>query len=809
MNNGSGLLAGRGTGRRLAGLATLAGLLAVAVWPLRTAVFGGQVLFRRDINMVWLPQLEGLLRVVASPAWPVWDPYPGFGRPLLADPRAEVLYPLTWLNLLLLPGTYYTVFCVAHLLLAGAGLYLLARTWGCSRLAAWAGGALYAASGPLLSLVSLWHHFAGAAWIPWLFLALERLLRRRRALDGVLFGLAFTLHVFAGSPDYSALALPALALYGLWPGEPARPALLRRVGLLGAAVALGLLLAAVQWLPTLAWSRASHRGETPQEIRATWSQPPLALADLFLPMPLERWPLEPVVRSHLLGGREPLLPSIYLGLPALALALLGLRAHPLGACLGIVGLGATGFALGRFGPFYDLFCALLPPLALFRYPSKAMLLAGFALSGLAALGFDAWSRGRRRERLGAALLVLLPAALLLGVSWNAGFWPEGLLAQAPGTGPRELLGPLVRAAAQTTGLGLGLALLGLAGGRAPAPGWARLSLLAAVVGAPLVVNRSLEPTVSADFYREAPQLLALFPAREAVRLYVYDYSILTGTQLAVQPEALWAYELATAPPRGWPPAAALARAVHQYLNPPTAERWGLRGSYDRDILAFEARPHARLIERLHAVADRPDHLRLLQMASVTHVLAIAPAPWWGHLRPVAHQSGVFLRPIQVFEVPDPLPRAYAVTGARVRDEDAALDLVSAGDFDPRGEIVLLEGRERAGRARAGEVLLKESVPDRVRLQADLGQDGFVVLTDAFDAGWRASVDGRPAPVLRANLAFRAVAVPAGRHSVEMVYRPASVSAGLLLSLGAAAGCGLALARRRAWARAVLGGAAAP
>ena len=790
MSDGAGPFAGRGT-RRLAGLA---GLLLVAVWPLRTAVFGGQVLFRRDINMIWLPQLEGLLRVAASPAWPLWDPYAGFGRPLLADPRAEALYPLTWLNLLLPPGTYYTVFCVAHLLLAGAGLYLLARAWGCTRLAAWTGGALFAASGPLLSLVSMWHQLAGAAWIPWLFLALERLQRRRRARDGALFGLAFALHVFAGSPDYSALVLPALALYGLWPGEPARPALLRRVGLLGAAVALGLSLAAVQWLPTLAWSRASHRGETPRALRVTWSQPPLALADLLLPTPLALWPLEPGARVQLLGGREPLMPSIYVGLPALALALLGLRARPTGASLGLVGLGATGFALGGFGPFYDVFCALVPPLALLRFPSKAMLLAAFALSGLAALGFDAWARGGRRERLGAALLALLPAALLLGAFWNARLWAQGLLAPVPGTEPHELLGPLVRMAAQTTGLGLGLGLLGLAGGRAPAPGWARLALLAAALGPPLVVNRDLEPTVSPDFYREAPQLLAMFPEREAVRLYVYDYTVLTGVQVAVQPEALRAYELAAVPP-GWPPAAALARAVHQYLNPPTAERWGLRGSYDRDILAFEARPHARLIERLHAVADRPGHLRLLQMASVTHVLAIAPAPWWGRLRPVAQLAGVFARPIQVFEVPDPLPRAYAVTGARVRDEDAALDLVSAGDFDPRGEIVLLEGRERAGRGPAGQVRLTESAPDRVRLQADLAQDGFVVLTDAFDAGWRASVDGRPAPVLRANLAFRAVAVPGGRHSVELVYRPASVSAGLLHSLGAAAGCVLALARR--------------
>jgi len=60
-------------------------------------------------------------------------------------------------------------------------------------------------------------------------------------------------------------------------------------------------------------------------------------------------------------------------------------------------------------------------------------------------------------------------------------------------------------------------------------------------------------------------------------------------------------------------------------------------------------------------------------------------------------------------------------------------------------------------------------------------DAHLVLADTWYAGWSATVDGRPATVLRANLAFRAVPVPAGRHRVEMRYRPASALAGLAIS----------------------------
>src|SRR5713226_8770362 len=68
---------------------------------------------------------------------------------------------------------------------------------------------------------------------------------------------------------------------------------------------------------------------------------------------------------------------------------------------------------------------------------------------------------------------------------------------------------------------------------------------------------------------------------------------------------------------------------------------------------------------------------------------------------------------------------------------------------------------------------------------------------AVDHSWRATLDGAPAEILRANVAFRAVRAPAGRHLIEMTCRPrllmlgagisAIAGAGALLSPGSAAG----------------------
>jgi uncharacterized membrane protein YfhO len=69
-----------------------------------------------------------------------------------------------------------------------------------------------------------------------------------------------------------------------------------------------------------------------------------------------------------------------------------------------------------------------------------------------------------------------------------------------------------------------------------------------------------------------------------------------------------------------------------------------------------------------------------------------------------------------------------------------------------------------------------------------------VLVDSYDPGWRADVDGRPAAVERANVAFRGVAVPAGRHRVTLRYRPPAVGMGLVGSLLGLVAAGV-LARR--------------
>jgi hypothetical protein len=132
-------------------------------------------------------------------------------------------------------------------------------------------------------------------------------------------------------------------------------------------------------------------------------------------------------------------------------------------------------------------------------------------------------------------------------------------------------------------------------------------------------------------------------------------------------------------------------------------------------------------------------------------------------------------------VPGALPRAVVVAGVRVSDGDAAAALFADESFDPFGEVILASGAP-APASPAGLVRRARLECDAAAVEVEAERPGHLVLVDAYDPGWRATVDGRSAEVHRANVAFRAVPVPAGRHVVEMRYRPVGLPGGAIVSL---------------------------
>jgi hypothetical protein len=771
-------------------VASTAAFLLLAVFFAREAVFGGRTFFLRDLHLQWFGQVESFVRALASGSWPLWDPYVSFGQPMLANANVQVLYPLTWLNLLMRPTTYYTVYFVLHLVLAGVGTAALARRWGASEAGAVVAGAAWIASGPFLSLGSLWNHLAGAAWMPWTLLGVDHALDgdgSRRGVAGWALALAAT--ILAGSPDFALLGLVpvgALLVERLEWRRPMAEGNRRAILTAGLAVGLGLGLAAAQLLPSLEVARRSIRWSMGLASRAYWSAHPAALLQALIPISWDALPWRAQVSAALFESREPYLPSLYLGLPVLALAACGLvtptARHRV--VLGVSALVCALLALGSHTPAYSAAVALFPLLRAVRFPVKAMVPAALCISLLAGFGFESWRA--RAVRAGAALWVGAGVAAVtagsLALLLVCRCWPDGLAALLldPGAASiRGVLAPVERASAELVALGLLTLLLAILGRRTPRAARTTSAILAALALVELAgFHAGLNPTAPVDLFRWHPEALKAVEQADARRLFVYDYN--------VQPDASRAHlgrNVAYAVPAA-PSADELWRGalgMRAYPVPPVGAAYGVFDSFGRDLLGIQPLPLFQLNAALFASEGTPGFHRLLRIGAVSQVLALHQDGLEA-LRPERRFHRPFFEDIRLFQVPEPSPRAFLAGEARVGDLEMLLDR----RFDPARAVVLPEpGPPLAASGFHGEARLIEMRADRVRMEADASAPGLLVLVDTYDPGWRARVDGEPAPVLRANVAFRAVPVPAGRHRVEMVYRPTAVMLGLVTSLVAA------------------------
>jgi hypothetical protein len=145
----------------------------------------------------------------------------------------------------------------------------------------------------------------------------------------------------------------------------------------------------------------------------------------------------------------------------------------------------------------------------------------------------------------------------------------------------------------------------------------------------------------------------------------------------------------------------------------------------------------------------------------------------------------------IYENPRALPRVlFAGNAVRASFDGMITSGVWPEGFSPRETVVLdraLSPDEALRKSGKRTVKITSYRNTEVIIEAESDTDGFVVLNDAHDDWWRVEVDGKPALYERANVAFRAVAVPSGKHTVRFVFRPFSGALGEVLALAGVAG----------------------
>jgi hypothetical protein len=170
-------------------------------------------------------------------------------------------------------------------------------------------------------------------------------------------------------------------------------------------------------------------------------------------------------------------------------------------------------------------------------------------------------------------------------------------------------------------------------------------------------------------------------------------------------------------------------------------------------------------------------------------------------RPAENERWTFVAhglDVNIYENTRALPRAWLASEVRVMDEEAMLEVIRTGylpdgsKWEPQRTALVQTALAGGlnGSTQAGQVEMITYEPNRIRLVARAGGASMLVLSENDYPGWRAYIDGAEAPIASVNYGLRGVLLPAGAHEVTFVYRPWSITAGVLISFATAVLLGL-------------------
>ena len=374
----------------------------------------GSVLCPDDGTIFNTPLRVAAANITLDGNLPLWNPYIFGGMPLLASAQGGLLFPPNWFYLLFPPQAATNLMVVTSYMIAALGAYLYARRAGSSVAGAVVTSLAWQWGGFLVGQIGHINIVQTGACLPWVLWALDGYGLTGKRKWGVMLAAFVALQTFVGHQQTLAYSLLLAAAYAVANAYALRVCRARYLWSL-AFLAAGVLLAAVQILPTFELLRNSLRAEATYDFFTSFSLPPFMLQTF----------LAPYVAG---GGDGRLFRAPYVGPPfygemAGYVGALGLM---LAACAVVfkrdsktkfwaaAALVCLVLALGRYAPLglYKLVYHV-PVLNLFRVSARHLLEAQFALAVLAGRGLTALAAAReqgrapRRAAAVAACVVLL------------------------------------------------------------------------------------------------------------------------------------------------------------------------------------------------------------------------------------------------------------------------------------------------------------------------------------------------------------------------------------------------------------------
>jgi len=709
---------------------------------------------QQDLVLQFEPERRFTASELHAGRLPLWATYQYAGSPLVW-PKFS---PFILLSCLVLSPVILPWVQLVEALAAGLGLYLFCRR--ALGVGYWA-AVIPAWCYPMTGFFVFWQGFptcASAYWFPWLMLAVDQTVRRTSRIAWLGLSLVTCLVLISGHLDVAGQALLASGVYGLWRlADTYWGRWSQEVGIvlisLTVGWCLGFVLAAPHLFPLLEYAQTGARMEQ-RRSGVGEERPPVGLEEL------PQTVLPDLYGTNQAGSKRPLAgnqiessAAIYVGLIATLLvaplAWCSRRRRSINIFFTCVIFVSLSWCLNIPG-IVDLL--RLPGLRMMSH-NRLVFVGAFAILAMASIGLDLLPRGEVSRRR----WFLLPTLVLVSL----GIWCLFRIITLPyAIDPSQE--PAVAAWFRHSLLisiflcGLGVAgwmLLWLEKIRS----WFFSGLAIVLVGDLLVFAFGRSTQADPAYYYPRLPILERMAASNDGRMVGYVC---------------------------FPAALAQTHNLRDIRGYDSIDPGRLMAIMDLAIEPSARREMAEYAKtqwfapQIRIEGDKVMLPPVLDMLGVRYVL------FHGTAKPQANPA--FQGEGYVALANDAaLPRAFVPRRVEVVSNDQErLNKLGSSQFDPSAVAYVEEEVSLPTECR-GTAKIASEIPTRVNVAVKMETSGLLVLSDLWDKGWHAYLNGNRVPILRTNHAVRGVVVPAGDSNVEFRYESASLALGTKLAGGAA------------------------
>lgn len=726
-----------------------------------------------DMAHFFMPIRSYGFGLLAKGILPLWNPYIFSGMPFLAESQLAIFYPFNLIYLILPVSLASNMLILLHQVLAGIFMYLYIKRLTRDSFSSFIGAIVFSLSSGFITRIFAGHItiVCAIAWLPLLFLLVDMAVSEKKSIFILLAGIVLTLQILSGHIQIVFISLVALFLYISYVSfnnYRTKLSLKETVypfyAFMGLAI-FGAGLSAIQILPSLELMKATIRFDN-----SIWNQmfsmPPENIITFFTPG-FFGW-----IKNGIYWGKwYPWEVGIYVGiLPLLLSSFAIIKKGRFSRFFTGLFLLSMILSLGAYLPINRVVYKYMPGFNLFRANGRFLILGIFSLSVLTSLGCRNLYNYKDKDTKKSFFVLIFGLALIF-ILVSLKF----ILIYLPGLW-NKIFSFIISYDQSSTQAGYNFGyLFNFISGKKIVNSslnnsviWISLSILLFILSIKFFIKENLKKILIAtfivtDLWSFGSEYFFTFPLKNC---YLDNKTVTFLKSNIGQSRYL--------------PVGNLFLNAGMMDGIPSIGGYSgcMQARYNEFINFTQGYP----LDMPIVLGSIKKQSRLFQLLNLKYILTN------GVIKDSAYSKVYNNGNLNVYETPVSLPKAFIVHKAKViPDRDNILKTLSDDSFNFRDTVILEEPVNLTGTANSILIPELEPVittysPNRVVVKAEVETDGYLVLCDSYNSGWKTYVDGRKAKILKADYILRAVKLEPGKHTVEFLYSPASLKIGAFITL---------------------------